>query len=201
MNKKPYVRFFNADSLGRNMSFFMGNKSIAADIPFGGFTQFSEVPVGTNSFTVSCVNCESAGKIMLTFDNSSVYTVAAVCIDNSVSLYGIREMFSQNNRSFGHLRVCDLSPDIVNADIFANQSQILGGVDYLEISRYMDIIPDTYNFTVKECNSDKVLLNCGRQTARSGKYNTLYLIGRVNSNPSVKCVFSVDAQSYDGEYL
>ena len=201
MTKKPYVRFFNADSLGRTMSFFMGDEALAADLPFGAFSPFTEVPVGTDTFTVSCVNCDSAGKIMLTFGDSSVYTVAAVCIDDSVSLYGIREIFDQTNRSFAHLRICNLSPDIINADVFANNSQILGGVDYLEISRYIDMIPDTYNFTVRGCGSDKVLLNCGRQTVRSGRYNTLYFIGRVNSNPSVRCVFSVDAQSYDGEYL
>lgn len=198
--KKPYVRFFNADAYGRSMDFFVNGNPVAENIPFGQFTGYMSVPEGMVNLTVSCIGCDKDNDgIDITFDKFSVYTVAAVNIGDDVSLYGIKENFDIDSRSMGHIRVCNLSVDVEEADVYANKYQILGDIDFLEISKYIKIIPDTYEFTIKDDN--KTILNCGRQTIKSGKFNTLYIIGRINSNPSLSCMFSVDAMSYDGEYL
>lgn len=200
--KKPYVRFFNADAYGRSMDFFVNGKPVAENIAFGQFTGYMSVPEGMVNMTVSCIGCTADnGGISIAFDLSSVYTVAAVNIGDEVSLYGIKEIFDTDSQSMAHLRVCNLSVDVEEADIYANKYQILGDINFLEISRYISIIPDTYEFTVKDGDSEKTLLSCGRQTLKSGKFNTLYIIGRINSNPSLRCVFSTDAMSYSGEYL
>ena len=109
--------------------------------------------------------------------------------------------WSLKDSSFGNLRVCNLSPDIYNADVYANKYKILGDLDYLGISKYMCIIPDTYDFSIKEAKGDKTILNCGHQRIEKGGFNTIYLIGRINSNPSLRCVFSVDAMTYNGKDL
>lgn len=200
--KKPYVRFFNADAYGRNMDFFVNGKPVAENIAFGQFTGYMSVPEGMVNMTVSCIGCKADNEgINIAFDLSSVYTVAAVNIGNEVSLFGINEIFDTDSTSMAHIRVCNLSVDVEEADIYANKYQILGDIDFLEISRYISIIPDTYEFTVKDDDSERVILSCGRQTLKSGKFNTLYLIGRINSNPSLRCAFSIDAMSYSGEYL
>lgn len=201
--KKPYVRFFNADAYGRNMDFFVNGKPVAENIAFGQFTGYMSVPEGMVNMSVSCIDCtdDNSGSIDIAFDLSSVYTVAAVNIGDGVSLYGIKEIFDIDSRSMGHLRVCNLSVDVEEADVYANKYQILGDIDFLEISKYIAIIPDTYEFTVKDDDSERTILSCGKQTIKSGKFNTLYLIGRINSNPSLRCAFSTDAMSYEGEYL
>lgn len=198
---KPYVRFFNADAYGRNMNYYVNGKSVAENIPFGQFTGFMSVPEGIVNITVSCIGNKDGAGIDISFDKSSVYTVAAVNIGDEISLYGIKENFPENSRSMGHIRVCNLSVDVLEADVYANNFQILGDIDFLEISRYINIIPDTYEITVKDEETEKTVLNCGNQTLKSGKYNTLYIIGRINSNPSLRCVLSVDAMSYEGKYL
>ena len=198
---KPYIRFFNADAYGRNMNYYINGKSAAENIPFGHFTGFMSVPEGMVNISVSCIgNKESAG-IDISFDNTSVYTVAAVNIGDEISLFGIKENFHESSRSMGHIRVCNLSVDVREADVYANSFQILGDVDFLEISRYINIIPDTYEISIKDDETEKTVLNCGMQTFKSGKYNTLYIIGRINSNPSLQCVVSTDAMSYESSYL
>ena len=200
--EKPYVRFFNADAYGRNMDFLVNGKPVAENISFGQFTGYMSVPEGMVTMTASCIGSAPDNEgISISFDLSSVYTVAAVNIGNEVSLFGIKEIFDTDSQSMAHLRVCNLSVDIEEADIYAGKYQILGDIDFLEISRYIGIIPDTYELTVKDDDKGKILLNCGKQTLKSGKYNTLYIIGRINSNPSLRCAFSVDAMSYDGKYL
>ena len=200
--KKPYVRFFNADAYGRSMDFFVNGEPVAENIAFGQFTGYMSVPEGMVNLSVSCIGCDKDNDgINSGFDRSSVYTVAAVNIGDDVSLYGIKEIFDIDSQSMGHLRVCNLSVDVDEADVYANKYQILGDINFLEISKYISIIPDTYEFTIRDDDSERTILNCGRQSIKSGKFNTLYIIGRINSNPSLRCVFSIDAMSYDGEYL
>ena len=199
---KSYIRFLNADCLGREITFFVDGKAVVNNLPFGQFTPYSDIN-GTKKFSVSCLGCKDgeSGSISLNFENGAVYTVAALCMDDDISLYGIKENTGEGQENSGNIRVCNLSPDISNADIYANKYKILGDVDYLVISRYICMIPETYDFSVKEGNKEKVILNCGYQRVQKGKYNTLYLIGRINANPNIRCIFSVDAKSYGNSPL
>lgn len=199
MNK--YVRFFNADCYGRNVSFYTNEQMSAENLSFGEFSRYMPIDDSTATFTMSCLNCDlgPCSKLNISFENSPVYTVAAVCIADEICLYGIREMFGEPNRTTANMRVCNLSPDISGDDLFANRYKLIGDIDYLEISKYLGMIPDTYDFTVR--NDKNILFNIGKQTLQKGKYNTFYLIGKLNSNPGMKCIVSVDAMSYDGDTL
>lgn len=199
MNK--YVRFLNADCYGRNISFYTNGKISAENIPFGEASRYIPVDGVSASFTLSCMNCDvsECTGLELNFDNTPVYTVAAVCIADSVCLYGIREIFGETSPNTANMRVCNLSPDISGDDLYANRYKLIGDMDYLEISKYISLIPDTYDFTVRD--DDEIRFNIGKQTLHKGKYNTFYLMGRLGSEPSMRCIVSVDAMSYDGDAL
>ena len=196
-----YVRFFNADCYGRNVTFYTNGEISAENVGFGEFSRYVPVPDTTASFSMSCLNCNQGqcSKLEIAFDNSPVYTVAAVCIADEICLYGIREIYGEPNRSGANLRVCNLSPDITGYDLYANRYELIGDMDYLEVSKYVAMVPDTYDFAVKD--DKNIVFNIGRQTLQKGKYNTFYLIGKVNSNPAMACIVSIDAMSYDGDAL
>jgi hypothetical protein len=199
MNK--YVRFLNGDCYGRNISFYINGKLSAENIPFGKASRYIAIDGSSASFSLSCLNCDvsECSALELNFDNSPVYTVAAVCIADSVCLYGIREMFGEPSRTTANMRVCNLSPDISGEDLYANRYKLIGDIDYLEISKYIPVIPDTYDFSIR--NDENVVFNIGRQTLQKGKYNTFYIMGKHNSNPAMRCIVSVDGMSYEGEWL
>ncbi len=196
-----YVRFFNADCNGHNISFYTNGKMSAENLSFGQFSRYMPMDTSTATFTLSCLDCntEQCAGLKLNFDNSPVYTVVAVCIADDTCLYGIREMFGEPSRSTANLRVCNLSPDISGDDLYANRYSLIEDIDYLEISKYLPMIPDTYDFSVR--NGKEILFNIGKQTLQKGKYNTFYLIGKLSGQPAMKCIVSVDAMSYDGETL
>ena len=196
-----YVRFFNADCYGRNISFYIDDKMMAENLQFCQFSRYMKVDGQTAQFGMSCLNCEvgDCASLYLSFENSSVYTVAAVCIGGEVCLYGIREMFAEPNRASANLRVCNLSPDVSGDDLYANRYKIIGDIDYLEISKYIKMVPDTYDFSIRD--GKEIQFNIGKQTLKKGKYNTFYIIGKLKSNPDMKCIVSTDAMSYEGDAL
>lgn len=198
--KYPYVRFLNAYQ--GSIDFYVNGEKYENTLNFGDFSKYVKVNEGINElYAKSNSNGEQLSSITIDFDKNRVYTVAIVSIAGEPSLYGIYEPYERDNVSMGHLRICNLSPNLTKPDIYAGKYKILGDIDYLEISKYIPIIPDRYDFTVKEANSDKVLLNGGVQTIRPGIYNTMYLAGNYDNRPELTALISVDAASYDGMYL
>ena len=199
MNK--YVRFFNADCMGREITFYIDGVMTSENLAFGKFSDFIKIENSETNFTISCDGCEEkdCSSLYVSFDNSPVYTVAAVCIGGEVCLYGIREMFDNKDRNNANLRVCNLSPDVAGNDLYANRFKVIGDMEYLEVSKYVRIVPDTYDFTVRDGKDIK--FNIGNQTLKQGKYNTFYIIGKLKSIPDMKCIVSVDAMSYESDAL
>ena len=196
-----YVRFFNADCMGRKVSFYIDGVQTLTDVEYGKFSEYIKVDVSSATFGITCQGCneEKCSSLSLSFENSRVYTVAAICVGSDVCIYGIREIFDDKNKTGANLRVCNLCPDISGDDLYMNQHKIVGDMEYLEVGKYIKLIPDTYDFTVKDENEIK--FNAGKQTLKNGKYNTFYFIGNQKSQPEIKCVVSVDAMSYETDIL
>jgi len=199
----PYVRFLNASPTLSGVDFYHGNTLAAPNLSFGNFSSYVRVPTGTQEFKIT----EAGNKdnviatVNLPFEQGEVYTVAAVHSDGSTMAYGISEPTKRENTEYGHVRICHLSPNFNEMDISANGHKILGNIDYLELSRYICISPDKYEFRMSQSKDNVLKLVMPNQNLRSGKYNTVYVLGLSDSNPSLMGILSVDAASYTGYYL
>ncbi len=194
-----YVRFFNADCMGRSCTFYVNGEN-EQKLSFGEFSRYIKIDGDSATLGIQS-NGESTvcSTLVLDFSVCSVYTVAAVCIGGNVCLYAIREILGEPDRSSANLRVCSLSPDVSEDDLYAGRYKIIGDIDYLEVSKYIKMVPDTYDFSVK--NNKEIVLGIGKQNLSVGKYNTFYIIGRKNQKPDIRCIVSVDAMSYNGDTL
>ena len=199
--KSAYVRFLNA--YADNVDFYLNGQKVASNLPFGEFTRFTPMVLGENVLKAfASANGESqSAQITIDITDNEVYTVAMVSIGGVPSLYGILEIDGTAQTGTGNVRVCNLAPDLEMADVYANRYKILGEIDYLEISKYISLVPDTYTFTVKKANKDETILNAGAHQVLANKYNSLYLVGKTSGEPRIMALFTIDAPSYDGEYL
>lgn len=199
----PYVRFFNAQYNNGNVDFYLGNAVLAANIGFGKFSPYIKVQKGRHDFYITPAGNKSKrlASATIDFSDGEVYTVAAVKDSGGVLAYGINEPVKRFEQSYGHIRICQLIPDAGTVDIYANKYEILGEINYLEISKYICIAPGRYDFLVKRSGSDETILNVSSQVMREGVYNTLYLIGNAAGKPNISGILSVDAASYTGYYL
>ncbi len=199
----PYVRFLNASPSLVGADFYLGSRLYAPNLGFGCFSSYIKVPRGTQEFIITEAgdrNKEIA-RLSLPFNQGEVYTVAAVHSDGSTMAYGIAEPTDKSNIGYGNVRICHLSPVLREADVSANGKKILQNIDYLEISKYICMTPDMYEFSVTDSDLGRTRLTMPGQNVRSGKYNTLYIVGTDNDSTPLMGLFSVDAASYNGYYL
>lgn len=199
----PYVRFLNAAPSLAGVDFYNGNTLVSPDLSFGCFSPYIRVPKGTQEFKIT----EAGNKdkviatITLPFEQGEVYSVAAVHSDGSVMAYGISEPTVRENTNYGHVRICHLSPNFGEMDVSANGHGILGNIDYLELSKYICISPGKYEFRMSQTGDNVLKLVMPNQNLKSGRYNTVYVVGLSDGDPSLMGILSVDAASYTGYYL
>ena len=199
----PYVRFINACPSVTKADFYYGNTLIQPSLGFGCFSSYFKVSKGLQEFVIT----EAGNKdnvlatVKLPFANGDVYTVALVHSDGSSMAYGIVEPAERKDTDYGHVRVCHLSPNLGELDISANGYDVLGSIDYLELSRYICLNPGVYEFRARETAGGALKLVMPNQNVQKGKYNTLYIVGLSNENPCLMGIFTVDAASYTGCYL
>ena len=196
---KNYVRFLNADCMGRKCTFYI-NEQKQCTLDFGEFSGYINIDGESAKMSIQAEGENNmCSTINLDFSSSRVYTAAAVCIASNVCLYAVSEIIGKPNRNCANLRVVSLSPDISEDDLYAGRYRIIGDIEYLEISKYIKMIPDTYDFTIN--NGKEIILGIGKQKLSVGKYNTFYIIGKQKQHPDIRCIVSVDAMSYDGDTL
>lgn len=197
----PYIRLLNASGTGGALDFYTGNTLTATGIKFGSFTEYMKAGTGPRVYKItrSGNKDDIISKITVNQNVGEVVTLAVTDIEGSPSFMIIDEPCAKQTQDYAHMRVCNLSPDSDGINVYANSNIVLGSLNHRETSRYIEFIPGSYNLSLYK--GDKKILNCGNQTLRQAKYNTLYIIGSESGKTPLSSVFSIDAGSYSGFYL
>lgn len=200
----PYARFLNASPDMGTVNFFVNDQQIFSDFPFGEISGYKQIPSGNVTFRAVWNN--GGDNIIYTLNanisDGDVLTLALAGEQGSRTLLRINDITERNNYNAANLRIVNLVSDFDGFDIYANGFPILDDIQFLDVSDYIFLRPETYEFTIRAENSNDVILNTGNQVLNSGKFYTLYIIGNAqNEGTPVKALFATDAMSYTGQYL
>ncbi len=200
----PYARFLNASSDMGTVNFFINDQQAFTDFPFGEISGYKQIPSGNVTFRAVWKN--GGDNIIYTLNanisDGDVLTLALAGEEGTRTLIRINDITERNNYNAANLRIANLVSDFDGFDIYANGFPILDDIEFPEVSDYIFLRPETYEFTIRAEGTDDVILNTGNQVLKSGKFYTLYIIGNAqNDGRPVKVLFATDAMSYSGQYL
>lgn len=200
----PYARFLNASSDMGTVNFFINDQQAFTDFPFGEISGYKQIPSGNVTFRAVWKN--GGDNIIYTLNanisDGDVLTLALAGEEGTRTLIRINDITERNNYNAANLRIANLVSDFDGFDIYANGFPILDDIEFPEVSDYIFLRPETYEFTIRAEGTDDVILNTGNQVLKSGKFYTLYIIGNAqNDGMPVKALFATDAMSYSGQYL
>lgn len=200
----PYARFLNASSDMGTVNFFINDQQAFTDFPFGEISGYKQIPSGNVTFRAVWKN--GGDNIIYTLNanilDGDVLTLALAGEEGTRTLIRINDITERNNYNAANLRIANLVSDFDGFDIYANGFPILDDIEFPEVSDYIFLRPETYEFTIRAEGTDDVILNTGNQVLKAGKFYTLYIIGNArNDGMPVKALFATDAMSYSGQYL
>lgn len=200
----PYIRFLNASPGGGKVSLFVNDEELFTDFSFGEISGYKKIPSGRVSLRAVW---EGEGEnviynLQINVEKGDVQTVALSGGSGSRTLFRINDLAEKNKFNAANFRVADLVYDHSGFNIYANGFFIIEDVEYLDVSDYILLKPNTYSFKVNSAETADTLLDTGKQTLEAKKYYTLYIIGSAeNGGEPVKAIFATDAATYDGQYL
>ncbi len=196
-----YIRFMNFSPQGGSADFYIGNTLVCAGIKYGSYSPYIKTSSGPQVYKAT--RCgkkdEIIDKITLC---QNVGHVDNLCLcgkaDNAV-FFVVNEPKENPDKDYGNLRICNLSIDTDNLNIWANDEMIIGDIEYKNISRYLKIKPQ--NYEIKITGKEKDFISLGNYQLNADKYNTIYITGIKNEMPHLSGILTLDAASYDGFYL
>lgn len=198
----PYVRMINVTDFGP-VDFYIFNTPAASGRTYGEAGEYIKCERGITTFKLCRPgsSAEPLASLALKLEIGQVYTICAVGSGSELSLYAIAEPTEKANLEYGHLRICHLWPAAGKINVCARNVCFVGGIDYPEVTRYIEMTPGSFDIEVQSNQSGKKLLACGEQNLKAGKYNTLYILQPKDENSEPTALFTVDAASYSGFYL
>lgn len=200
----PYVRFLNAVPDKGRVSFYVNNQEFFTDFPFADISGYRQIPEGDVTFRAVWINGDEnvIYTLQANVKKGDVITLALAGEKGRRTLLRINDNLEKNNYKASNLRVADLVSDFDGFNIYANGFPILEDIEFPEVSDYIMLRPNIYNFKIINENTDDVFLDTGNQDLKVRKYYTLFIIGNAaNDGEPVKIIFATDAASYEGEYL
>ncbi len=197
----PYIRLLNATGVD-GLDFYIFNSLKSFKTPNGQISQYHKCDRGLTTLRV-CLGGngdEYLASMALNLEIGDVYTVCAIRRGDRVSLYAIREITEKKNMEYGHLRVCNLMASKANMSASAKGECFVSGMKYIDITKYIEMKPDNYEFTVSFEN-EKLSAKSDECSVKSGKYNTLYVFPSAENENNPSFLYTIDAMSYTGFYL
>lgn len=197
----PYVRFLNgADT--EPIDFVIINKTVSASTDYGKITKYIKCDRGNIRFFVKSRSKDMSGAtINLNMQAGDVYTLCAIKKDNKYQILPISENTDKENLNLGHLRICNLNRDQRGISAYANDTCFVAEIPTDDICRYVELVPSKYQISIKASDSGKEVINCGMQSIKSGRYNTLFVLTPKTAAGEALGIYTIDASSYDSMYL
>lgn len=196
----PYIRIINATTNYEPMVYKFNTVVISKSIP-GQASDYIKCQRGPTTFKVTEQNSETADASMgINIEIGKVYDICILGEKGNISLFAIEDNINKKNLSYGHLRICNLMKKDKNSSFFANSKCFAADFSYLDVSDYIEISPNEYEFGMKNTDSSEYV-TLGTYKMKPGKYNSLFIIPSNESGNSAGCLFTVDAGSSSGFYL
>lgn len=173
----PYIRFLNATD--SEISFKMPSKNIHlknTDI-ISPYIKASRGMVVIKTYT------ENAFKT--TFINlkiGDIYTLCAFKTNEGYDLKLINDNYNKENSSCSHLRICNLIYNKNNIAAYANDMVFCKGINFLDTSKYIDFIPESYDIKFKASENEFINDSAPLKKLKEDNCYTCYLISSKTSS-------------------
>lgn len=196
----PYIRVINASSCNR-LDFYMYNTMIAAAMEYGKAGKYIKCERGLTTFRVQSEGQKQCANLALRLETGKVFTICAVGRQEQMRLFAIAEPTQRENLEYGHLRICNLWQGSEKINVSTKGACFVGALKFSDVTRYIEMQPGNYAVSIRDANENRLLLECGEQSVRPGRFNSLYILPPQNENDAPMAMYTVDAASYEGFYL
>lgn len=190
-----YVRVIHTVPDAPNVDIYANDKLIVSNLAYGKYTDYLPVPEGVYKISLYVAGTKDSPVItdMLTVNNNSILTVAAVGNLSDIEFRAITDANKMKEAGKAMVRFLHLSPNAPPVDItLPDGTVVFSNISFKHITPYSAVNPMNYTLQVKVSGTDDVALTVPNVNLEEDKYYTVYAIGLVGGKPELQALLIQD---------
>ncbi len=192
-----YVRVIHTVPGAPNVDVYANDKKIVSNLAYGNYTDYLSIPEGNYKISLYPAGKKDSPILsdMLTVNNDSVMTVAALGNPDDIELCSISDANETKKPDKAMIRFIHLSPNAPAVDITLPDGTILfNNVPFAHLTNYIDVAPMNYTLQVRVAGTDNVVLTVPNVKPEANKFYSVYAIGLVGDTPALQALLVQDAR-------
>lgn len=194
-----YMRILQASPACRNVDVYSNGHLLTKSLGFKKFTPYLSVPTGIQQINIYKSGNRSKPIISRTIGLKAgeICTGAAIGEDSQTELLPVPDPKLDTCEDMSHIRFSYLSPDGPEVNIIIHGGhQLFGGMNYKDVSKYIQITPGRYTFQLRASSDARVLSTASDIELKPGWNYTIYAIGYAGRKPGLQILVPLDGNTY-----
>lgn len=190
-----YVKILHASPNTPNVDIYVNDNLLLSDFAFKELSDY--IPIEPGKYNVKVFMAGTTTEPILEKEiqvpAQTRLTLAAIDIDEKISLLPIPESVTPESLYNTHLRFVHLSPGAPEVDILLqNGTELFSNVGYGETTAYISIPRGVYTFLIKPSDGEDAVMTISNVTLSPNFYYTFYIVGKVAGNPPLEVLATVN---------
>jgi len=173
---------------------------LASNLNFGNITPYKELSSG--EYEIQIYNAGTYDTPLLTetieiIPTSSI-TLSIVFLENSLTLFTLKDSTTANLKDISFLRFINLSADSPLLTLsLPNGNSLFDGVEYLETTGYYPLSPGIYDFLLTATGAPILREIIPNINLTENTFHTIFIIGSFNSNEGLRYLLTDDKRIFN----
>jgi hypothetical protein len=192
-----YVRIIHTVPDAPNVDVYADDNLILNNLGYGDHTDYLSIPAGTYKISLYVTGTKDSPVLsnMLTVNNNTALTVAAVGTLSDIGLLAITDANETRRPGNAMIRFLHLSPNAPAVDItLPDGTVIFSNVSFKQITPYINVDPMNYTLQVRVAGTSNVVLTVPDVNLAANKYYTVYAIGLAGEEPELEALLLMDGK-------
>jgi hypothetical protein len=183
-----YVRVVSTVSSGSAVDIFAGDRKVFSEIKPGAMEPYREVPRGLTTFRARWAGRDSETPIAENIELLGEKEYSTILLrpggrdGKSVAMTVFDDHVWAPSAGKAKVRLVHAIPGMADIDVYSQGKRVLGGVDFRDTSRYVEVEPATGDLELKRDDNQQTVATVPNVRLEGNKAYTVLLAGE-NANP------------------
>lgn len=195
------VRVVHASPDAPPVTILVNNRPVFKYLRFGEISFYAPLAAGRYNVKVVTADANQAEVINTDVDlaNDTDYTVLAVGLAANIEPLVLIDDNTLPEPGKAKVRLVHASPDAPAVDVAIKSGDVLfNNIAFKTATDYLTVDANVYNLEVRPASATDVVLNLPGVSLRSGSVSTVFALGLLNGQPSLRAELRLDNRSKPG---
>lgn len=193
-NPYSYLRLLHAAPGAPPVDVYANDRLVASNLAFSQLSSYIRIRPGRYIIEVyPAGNMENPVlRENISIPPRSISTVSVTGQLENLELLNIADPEREPRMNTSYIRIAHFSQDAPTIDARIDNRNLFRNISFNNVTEYEPVNPGTYEINIYVSGTDNRVLQIPYQVLQPGFYYTLYILGLVNGEPTLRGITTID---------